>query len=112
MRLDRIREQEDCRQLLQGIDRQGLLNAGSDHNQIATADEEALLAELGIAISARPNDIQSLRHVRSNAEKQAAEEIGSRTVCKDFESFKPIFQRVQKDLEGLGTQEIKDFEKT
>jgi T5orf172 domain len=112
VRLDRIREQEDCRQLLQGIDRQGLLDADMKHDQMATADDEALLAELGIAVSAHedPDDIQSLRHVRSNAEKQAAEEIGSRTVCKDFENFKPIFQRVQKDLE-LGLREARTLKK-
>jgi T5orf172 domain len=112
VRLDRIREQEDCRQLLQGIDRQGLLDADMKHDQIATADDEALLAELGIVVSAHedPDDIQSLRHVRSNAEKQAAEEIGSRTVCAEFETFKPIFLRVQKDLE-LGLREARTLKK-
>jgi T5orf172 domain len=112
VRLDRIREQEDCKQLLKGLDRQGLLNADKSHDQIATADDEALLAELGIAVSAHedPDDIQSLRHVRSNAEKHAAEEIGSRTVCADFETFKPIFLGVQKDLE-LGLREARTLKK-
>jgi hypothetical protein len=30
---------------------------------------------------------------------RAAEEIANRTVCKDFEQFKPLFIQVQKDLE-------------
>jgi hypothetical protein len=45
-----------------------------------------------------------LSHVRTSAEKRAAEEIASREKCLDFDKFKPLFQQVQADLEaGLRT---------
>ncbi len=98
VRLDRISEQDDCRALLTPFDRQGLLN---DQPVAASApldamDDEALLAELGVQ-SAAP-DIGELRHVRSSAEKRAAEEIATRNKCEDFETFRPLFEQVQKEL--------------
>ena len=51
-----------------------------------------------------------LGHVRPRAEVRAAEEIGSRTVCKDFDIFKPLFLRVQKDLES-GAREARALKK-
>ena len=40
----------------------------------------------------------------SSAEKREAEEIASREKCLDFETFKPLFEQVQIDLErGLRT---------
>lgn len=44
--------------------------------------------------------ITELRHVRTSAEKRAAEEIANRTVCEDFEKFKPLFERVKKELKS------------
>ena len=65
-------------------------------------DEDELLAELEGA--AGSPDITKLRHVRTSAEKREAEEIASREKCLDFETFKPLFQQVQSDLEsGLRT---------
>jgi hypothetical protein len=60
-----------------------------------------LLSELGI--EADPvSDITQLRHVTSRAEKRAAEEIANREKCEDFETFKGLFDQVQKDLkDGL-----------
>ena len=65
-------------------------------------DEDELLAELeGAAGSA---DITELRHVRTSAEKRAAEEIASREKCLDFEKFKPLFEQVHSEIEaGLRT---------
>jgi Meiotically up-regulated gene 113 len=45
-------------------------------------------------------DITELRHVRTAADKRAAEEIADRFVCEDFEQFKPLFDRVTRDLEA------------
>jgi len=41
-----------------------------------------------------------LRHVRASVEKRAAEEIANRAVCADFDSFKPLFERVQRELKS------------
>src|SRR5207244_13029436 len=44
------------------------------------------------------NDITVLRHVRTSADKRAAEEIADRKRCEDFDRFKPLFERVEADL--------------
>ena len=104
VRLDRLRALDDCRSLLTPFDHQGLLT-GTPMASAAPADsmdEDELLAELEGA--AGSSDITQLRHVRTSAEKRDAEEIASREKCLDFETFKPLFQQVQSDLEsGLRT---------
>lgn len=99
MRLDRIRDVEECRSLVEPLDHQGLLNAPAATNapDIDEFDDEALLAELGV--EAETADITELRHVRSNAEKRAAEEIANRERCEDFEKFKPLFEQVNQELD-------------
>lgn len=110
VRLDRIREQEECRSLVVGLDHQGLL-AGPGQTQDAKLDElddNALLAELGVDAAAPA--ITELRHVRSSAEKQAAEEIANRESCKHFEQFKPLFEKVKRELQ-TGTRESRVIRK-
>jgi hypothetical protein len=41
-----------------------------------------------------------LRHVRSNTEKRAAEEIADRTRCASFEKFQPLFEQVERELKS------------
>lgn len=99
VRLDRIRAQDDCRALVEPLDHQGLLTGqGLNLPQADDLDDDALLAELGVA-EGDPTDITELRHVRSVAEKREAEEIANRERCQDFAAFKPLFDRVAKDLE-------------
>src|SRR3546814_13770752 len=71
-------------------------------------DDEALLAELGVTADAA--DITELRHVRSSAEKRAAEEIANREKCEDFDKFKPLFEQVQTEL-AAGSRETRPFVK-
>ena len=99
-RLDRLRALEECRSLLAPLDQQGLL-AGAENAVTAPAeelDEDELLAELEGAAGA--TDITDLRHVRTTAEKRAAEEIANRERCEDFDRFKPLFTAVQNDLDS------------
>jgi hypothetical protein len=101
VRLDRLRELADCRALLGPSDHQGLL-ADTEPSLVGFSeelDDNELLAQLGVDADV-PADITELRHVRSAAEKRAAEEIANRTVCEDFEQFKPLFDRVAKELEA------------
>src|ERR1039458_8987445 len=98
VRLDRLRALEECRSLLASMDRQGLL---TEAKIVAAAtpesiDDDELLAELKDAAGA--GGITELRHVRKSADKRAAEEIANRTVCADFEEFKPLFERVRSEL--------------
>ena len=100
VRLDRFREQDECCTLLTPFDRQELLSGrpeGASPSPDAM-DDDALLAELGVDASAP--DIAELRHVRSSAEKRAAEEIAIRRKCEDFETFRPLFDQVQNDLDA------------
>jgi hypothetical protein len=108
VRLDRLRESQECRELLKPLDSQGLLEAVAESPlpPDADLDDEALLAELGVE-AAVENDVTQLTHVRSRQEIKAAEEIAQRTPCKDFKQFKPIFQQVQQDLETGVRQTVK-----
>jgi len=98
-RLDQIRKQEECKSLVEGMDYQKLL---SETSQIAeppaeyNSDEE-LLAELGVD-APKEGDITFLKHVKSQADKKAAEEIANRTACEDYDQFKPLFEEVQSNL--------------
>ena len=109
VRLDRIRELQECRELVEPLDETGLLT-GAAKVPLADAeelDDDALLAELGIEVEAPP--ITELKHVRSTAEKKAAEEIAGRDKCEDFDTFKPLFEQVQKELDS-GLRDTRPFE--
>jgi Meiotically up-regulated gene 113 len=106
-RLDQIRSQEECRSLVTGMDSQGLLETGrsiAEPPKEYESDKE-LLAELGVE-PPKESDVTFLKHVKSRAEVKAAEEIANRTVCEDFEKYKPLFDKVQSDLK-LGLVEAK-----
>lgn len=109
VRLDRLRAQADCRDLLAELDMHGLLG-GLGATEVPAADElddDALLAEFGL--DAGPaNDITQLRNVRSNAERAAADDIASAKRCEDFSTFKPLFDRVQVDLK-VGVRTTRPF---
>jgi Meiotically Up-regulated Gene 113 (MUG113) protein len=109
VRLDRIRELAECRDLVAQLDHQGLLDgAGSQPLKVMEAmDDDALLAELGVETGIAP--ITELKHVRSAADKKAAEDIARRDKCEDFEIFKPLFEQVQKELDS-GLRETRPFE--
>lgn len=97
-RLERLRAQEECRQLLASLDHQRLLTKGTAEPAVSPddLDDDALLAELGVTSEASP--LTELRHVRSSAEKRAAEEIANREPCEDFAVFKPLFEQVTEEL--------------
>lgn len=99
VRLDRLRTLPDCRTLLASIDHQGLL-AGATRVAEPSADYnvDQLAAELAGMTSV--DDITVLRHVRTSTDKRAAEEIADRKRCEDFETFKPLFERVATDLKS------------
>lgn len=62
-------------------------------------DDDALLSELGVEITSE-SEIIKLTHVKTRAEKKAAEEIEQRTPCIDFEIFKPLFIQIQAELKA------------
>ena len=110
VRLDRIALLPECRDLVGALDHQGLLNGLADapKDDLDDLDDDALLAELGV--DSELSEITDLRHVRSNAEKRAAEEIANRERCEDFATFKPLFEQVQRDLDQ-GIRTARKFER-
>ena len=108
-RLDQIRRQSECRELVREMDHQGLLDAPHEIGADATEDlsDDELLSELGVEVDP-DSDVTALRHVKPRAEIKAADEIAARTRCRDFERFKPIFEAVQHDLDR-GVRETRPF---
>ena len=100
VRLDRIREQQEAHDLVAELDHQGLLEGATQDTTPLDedVDDDALLAELGIDVDALP--ITELKHVRSTAEKKAAEDIANRERCEDFETFRPIFEQIQNEIKS------------
>ncbi|CBL45685.1 Conserved hypothetical protein [gamma proteobacterium HdN1] len=95
VRLERLRALPECEALLAPLDSQGLLSGDAvlpEPSLDELADElEAMLGE---------GSIQTLKHVRSSAEKRAAQEIADQTRCEDFEQFKPLFEEVERELKA------------
>lgn len=110
VRLDRIKEFEECRELVEPMDNTGLLsgNSSSPISDAEDLDDDALLAELGIELEGP--QITELKHVRSTAEKKAAAEIANRERCEDFAKFKPLFTEVQNDLD-VGVRTTRNIRK-
>ncbi len=109
VRLDRLRESTECREVLKDLDARGLLNAGvhaGANHPDDEADDEELLASLGVAAPAE-RDVTDLVHVRSREEIKAAEEIAQRNPCNDFDEFNPIFVKVQRELKSGRRQTVK-----
>lgn len=102
VRLDQLRKLPETPTLLAELDSPGLLSGlAATLANVDDLDEDSLLAELGMGeIDADQNDITVLRHVRSSADKRAAEEIADRTPCADFENFLPLFERVEREMKS------------
>ena len=117
-RLDRIRRLSECRELVEPLDDTGLLAAAASEPPADAdrLDDDALLAALGgiDGIGGTDGELEAppitlLRHVRSTAERKAADDVASRSKCRDFEAFKPLFERLQKELDA-GLRSTRPFE--
>lgn len=109
VRLDQLRALEEFRTLLAPFDHQGLLSGAKvvAAEPVGSMSVDELRAELDGA--AGPADITTLRHVRTSADKRAAEEIANRTVCEDFDEFRPLFEQVRADLKS-GVRKTRAFQ--
>lgn len=117
VRLDRLRLLAEWRSMLAPLDRQGLLSGEQTNTAAAssTIDDDELLAELkDVSVT---DSVTELRHVRKSADKRAAEEIANRAVCENFETFKPLFEKVQRELasgvrQAIPVQNMDEFKLT
>ncbi len=71
-------------------------------------DDDALLAALGVEPGV--GGITELRHVRSQSDRRAAEEVATRHPCADFDSFEPLFEAVKADI-AEGRRRTRRFER-
>lgn len=113
VRLDKIRTSEECCAIIGKTDKHGILtksSASNKDNEFEDLDDETLLAELGVLEEINTNDITQLTHVKTRAEIRAAEEIARHIPCREFDKFKPIFKKIQDDLNSgmRKTIEFKD----
>jgi hypothetical protein len=111
VRLDRLRASPELQALLAPLDVHGLLDVAFAEPPSAAigevAEDEALLEELG-ALPPPEGAITNLRHVRSQEERRAAEEIANRTPCVEFNEFKPLFDQVKRDIAD-GVRQTRQF---
>lgn len=98
VRLDRLRHLSEAKKLLSALDHDALLDNTScmASTQIDALDDDHLLDALGV--NSEKDDITTLKHVRSHAERRLSEEVADRIACKDFASFEPLFKAAQADL--------------
>lgn len=110
VRLERLRSLEECRTLLNDLDTQALLSGAvgvsEDTPRPADLDDDELLAELGVS-GIEPTGLTNLKHVRTHAERRAAEDIASRQPSPDFDEFKPLFDAVEADIASGARQTLK-----
>lgn len=110
VRLERLAADPDFVNLLEELDHQKLLAsvqaASKENGEIDLDDLASDLEELDYVAA----DITNLQHVRPVAEKKAANEIANRETCSDFDRFKPLFEKVQSDLD-TGLRNARPFER-
>jgi hypothetical protein len=108
VRLDRIRQSDECLELLRPFDVDGILSqrvAEHEEGYELSSDDE-LLEALGVGDS--EDDITTMKHVRTASQRNAAEEVAQRKPCDDFDDFRLDFEAVQADLES-GRQSTESF---
>jgi len=123
VRLDRLRQSEECRAVLKDRDPGGLLELSTNDGKNGIVSEDSEEYRVGATVNDDPSDdelltalrgkegatadIEDLRHVRSREAVRAAEEVAKRNPCEDFEAFRPLFERVQSELTSGLRQTLK-----
>jgi hypothetical protein len=110
VRLEKIQEKQQFIDLLKDIDYQDILSGEikSSVEIFEDLDDDELLKRLGAEND--ENSITKLKHVKTRAEKRAVEEFANRTICEDFEQFKPLLEKTKKEIEN-GFRETVRFRK-
>lgn len=110
VRLEKIKENQEFVKLLKDLDYQNILS-GETKNLVEVSgnlDDNELLNLL--EVEQEEDSITNLKHVRTRAEKRAVEEFANRTLCEDFDKYKPLFEKTKKEIEN-GFRETIRFRK-
>lgn len=100
IRLEKIIENQEFVDLLKDFDHQNILS-GEMKNSVEVSDDiddNELLSMLGVEEDG--DSITNLKHVKTRAEKRVLEEFANRTICEDFDKFKPLFEKTKKEIEN------------
>lgn len=96
VRLDRLRQLPDVRDVLLKLDRYGLL--GEAQQQDVELSDDELLAELEDL--SEPSEIETLVHVQRPEDIKRPDEVATRKPCAEFSKFRPLFDRVKQELKA------------
>ena len=111
VRLDQLRKlPPEELALLLPMDPHGLLTGSASTEPADSLSDDELLAELGDPAAAGISVLRHVKPIEDRVDVTAAEEIAARSPCKDFASFKHLFEEAQAQLES-GLREAKRFEK-
>jgi len=99
-RLDKIRKSKDMLAVIEPLDFQQLLTSSNNLSETAPeySSNKELLSLLGLE-QPKETDITYLKHVKSQSERKAAEDIATRTRCRNFDEFKSLFNSIQKEVD-------------
>lgn len=108
--LNGIRENEGKRTALKDIDKHGLIQEplGEEFKNIEDILNSDGLNLLGGDVE---NSLFTFNHTPKELERAKADYISKRKKCKDFDSFKHLFAKVQDDL-AAGKRKIVKFKET
>ena len=99
IRLERLSNLEECRELLKDLDQQQILDDVEKEELIGDdMDDDELLSALGV--EPKEGSLQDLKHVRHSKEIQSADKVANRQVCNDFGIYKPLFEKVKSEIES------------
>lgn len=110
VRLEKIKKNQEFVKLLKDLDHQNILS-GETKNLVEVSDDldDNELLNL-LEVEQEEDSITNLKHVRTRAEKRAVEEFANRTLCEDFDKYKPLFEKTKKEIEN-GFRETIRFRK-
>jgi len=96
VRLEKIKEKKEFEDLLKNLDYQNILSGEvkTIADPIEDLDDDELINRLGVKNEV--NSITNLKHVKTRAKKRATEKIATRTICENFEEYKPLFEIAKK----------------
>jgi len=108
VRLERIQSLEESKTLLIELDHQNLLSKENTTDVDISEDlnDDQLLEELGV-VESDESSITNLRHVKTRAERRAAEEVANRIPCANFEEYKPLFAKVKEEIDSGFRQTVR-----
>ena len=96
------RESEECRKVLTPLDQARF--ARGTVTEAGTSDPDTLPMTMRCSPSSesKPTATEYYRAAPCSVERRkadASEEIASRTRCRDFEQFRPLFEQAQREIE-------------